>query len=144
MQVVILIFLPNMRGYKSLNKMKGLNSLIVLQYLARLYPIYSFCMQLNKMKLGELSKPDDPTKTKTRIGKYVDKIKSIPGRVPKLWVPAVVNFIMYIIVSHVSFYLLLFNFIRLLQYNLINTYLLTTSRHLLFGLNMHLHVDETN
>lgn len=119
MQVVILIFLPNMRGYKSLNKMKGLNSLIVLQYLARLYPIYSFCMQLNKMKLGELSKPDDPTKTKTRIDKYVDKIKSFPGRVPKLWVPGVVNFIMYIIASHVSFYLLLFTFFRLLQLILI-------------------------
>lgn len=116
MQVVILIFLPNMRGYNSLNKMKGLNSLIVLQYLARLHPIYSFCMQLNKMKLGELSKPDDPTKAKMPfIDKYVDRIKSFPVRVPKLWVPGVVNFIMYIIASHVSFYLLLFNFFCLLQ-----------------------------
>ncbi|KAL6145985.1 hypothetical protein ACLB2K_056668 [Fragaria x ananassa] len=39
-QVVVLSFLPNMRGFSSLKIMKFLNSLIVLQYLARAYPLY--------------------------------------------------------------------------------------------------------
>nr|XP_011466570.1 PREDICTED: cyclic nucleotide-gated ion channel 1-like isoform X2 [Fragaria vesca subsp. vesca] len=52
-QVVVLSFLPNMRGFGSLKIMKFLNSLIVLQYLARAYPLYRMCKAGN----GERKNP---------------------------------------------------------------------------------------
>ncbi|XP_068318420.1 cyclic nucleotide-gated ion channel 1-like [Pyrus communis] len=79
-QIVILIFLPKMTGSRSLNGMKFLNSLILLQYVARAYPIFKFCKNYNK-STRELS-------------------NNIAMR-KKIWIPGLLNFIMYILASHV-------------------------------------------
>ncbi|KAM1159482.1 hypothetical protein ACFX19_033219 [Malus domestica] len=79
-QIVILIFLPTTRNSKSLNIMKFLNSLFVLQYVARAYPMYRLCTVFNK-KARETSK---------QLAKY-----------KRIWIPGVLNFIMYILASHV-------------------------------------------
>ncbi|KAM1037863.1 hypothetical protein ACFX13_033359 [Malus domestica] len=79
-QIVILIFLPKMRGSRSLNGMKFLNLLILLQYVARACPIFTFCKNYNK-STRELS-------------------NNIAMR-KKIWIPGLLNFIMYILASHV-------------------------------------------
>ncbi|XP_048429603.1 cyclic nucleotide-gated ion channel 1-like [Pyrus x bretschneideri] len=79
-QIVILIFLPKMTGSRSLNGMKFLNSLILLQYVARAYPMFKFCKNYNK-STRELS-------------------NNIAMR-RKIWIPGLLNFIMYILASYV-------------------------------------------
>ncbi|KAM5560113.1 hypothetical protein ABKV19_021326 [Rosa sericea] len=55
-QVAILIFFPNMRGFNSLKTMMFLNSLIALQYIPRVYPIYVlFNEKINTEKFGKSS-----------------------------------------------------------------------------------------
>ncbi|CAN6581225.1 unnamed protein product [Malus baccata var. baccata] len=79
-QIIILIFLPTTRNSRSLNVMKFLNSLFVLQYVARAYPMYRLCTVFNK-KARETSK---------QLAKY-----------KRIWIPGVLNFILYILASHV-------------------------------------------
>ncbi|XP_068318430.1 cyclic nucleotide-gated ion channel 1-like [Pyrus communis] len=79
-QVVILIFLPKTRNSRSLNRMKFLNSLILLQYVPRAYPMYKICKHSNK---------------ETR-----ERSKELAGR-KQIWISGVLNFIMYILASHV-------------------------------------------
>ncbi|KAM5560139.1 hypothetical protein ABKV19_021343 [Rosa sericea] len=75
-QVVILVFLPNMRGSGSLTVMKFLNSLIFFQYLQRVYPIYRYCKNLNK--------------------EMHDKSSST-----RAWIPSLVNLLIYLLASYV-------------------------------------------
>ncbi|KAB2622144.1 cyclic nucleotide-gated ion channel 1-like [Pyrus ussuriensis x Pyrus communis] len=79
-QVVILIFLPKTRNSRSLNRMKFLNSLILLQYVPRAYPMYKICKHSNKV---------------TR-----EHSEELAGR-KQLWISGVLNIIMYILASHV-------------------------------------------
>ncbi|XP_048429691.1 cyclic nucleotide-gated ion channel 1-like [Pyrus x bretschneideri] len=79
-QVVILIFLPKTRNSRSLTRMKFLNSLILLQYVPRAYPLYRVCKDFNK----------DTRQRSTELAKE-----------KKLWIPGLSNFIMYILASHV-------------------------------------------
>ncbi|KAM1798641.1 hypothetical protein ACFX12_032691 [Malus domestica] len=79
-QIVILIFLPKMWNSRSLNRMKFLNSLVVLQYVARAYPTYIVCTNFNKIA----------RETSKQLAKY-----------KQIWIPGVLNFIIYIIASHV-------------------------------------------
>ncbi|KAM1352969.1 hypothetical protein TB2_032209 [Malus domestica] len=79
-QIVILIFLPTTRNSRSLNIMKFLNLLILLQYVPRAYPMYKLCTVFNK-KARETSK---------QLAKY-----------KQIWIPGVFNFFTYIYASHV-------------------------------------------
>ncbi|XP_048429612.1 cyclic nucleotide-gated ion channel 1-like [Pyrus x bretschneideri] len=79
-QIVILIFLPTTRNSRSLNRMKFLNSLILLQYVPRAYPMYRVCKDFNK---------------ETR-----ERSKELARR-RQIWIPGVLNFIMYFLASHV-------------------------------------------
>ncbi|XP_068318962.1 cyclic nucleotide-gated ion channel 1-like [Pyrus communis] len=79
-QVVILIFLPKTRNSRSLNRMKFLNSLILLQYVPRAYPMYKICKHSNK----------DTRECSTKL-----------ARRKQIWISGVLNFIMYILASHV-------------------------------------------
>ncbi|CAB4284496.1 unnamed protein product [Prunus armeniaca] len=79
-QVAILVFFPRLRASRAVNRMRIMNSLILLQYVPRIYPIYRHCKDLNKNKLDN----------------YIsDQIER------KTWVPGLLNFILYIISSHV-------------------------------------------
>ncbi|PRQ43252.1 putative potassium channel, voltage-dependent, EAG/ELK/ERG [Rosa chinensis] len=75
-QVVVLVFLPRMRSSGSLSIMKFLNSLILFQYLQRVYPIYRYCKNLNK-KIH---------------------LSSAPTRA---WIPSLFNILIYILASYV-------------------------------------------
>ncbi|XP_021803222.1 putative cyclic nucleotide-gated ion channel 15 [Prunus avium] len=83
-QIAILVFFPKLRASRALNRMRIMNSLILLQYVPRIYLIYRDCINLNKKKLDN----------------YISDIKR------KAWVPWLLNFILYILASHVSFYLM--------------------------------------
>lgn len=91
MQVVILKFLPNMRGSSSLKILKLLNSLIVLQYLTRVYPIFIFCREVNANNF--LSTSSDR------------KIVKIPTTVEWNRILIAFNFLWYLLASHVCYYL---------------------------------------
>ncbi|KAM3008165.1 hypothetical protein FF2_032335 [Malus domestica] len=79
-QIIILIFLLTTRDSRSLNIMKFLNSLILLQYVARASPMCKLCKKSNK-EAREYSK-------------LFNKQKEI-------WIPGALDFIMYILASHV-------------------------------------------
>ncbi|XP_048429599.1 cyclic nucleotide-gated ion channel 1-like [Pyrus x bretschneideri] len=86
-QVVILIFLPKTRNSRSLNIMKFLNSLILLQYVPRAYPMYEICKHSNK-------------EIRERIKETRERITELAWR-KQIWISGVLNFIMYILASHV-------------------------------------------
>ncbi|BBH03738.1 cyclic nucleotide gated channel 1 [Prunus dulcis] len=71
-QVALSIFLSKMRGSKSLKTMKFLNSLVLLQYVPRVLPIYLLCHEREK--------------THKKAG---------------IWVKSFLNFFLYILASHV-------------------------------------------
>nr|XP_011466558.1 PREDICTED: cyclic nucleotide-gated ion channel 1-like isoform X2 [Fragaria vesca subsp. vesca] len=75
-QVIVLVFLPRMRGSTSLSIMKFLNWLILFQYLQRVYPVYRYCRNLNK-KIH---------------------LSSTPTRA---WIPSLINILIYILASYV-------------------------------------------
>ncbi|XP_021833261.1 cyclic nucleotide-gated ion channel 1-like [Prunus avium] len=78
--MAILVFFPTLRASRAVNRMRIMNSLILLQYVPRIYPIYRYCKNLNKKKLdNDIS---DPLESKT-------------------WFPGLLNFILYILASHV-------------------------------------------
>nr|XP_011466566.1 PREDICTED: cyclic nucleotide-gated ion channel 1-like isoform X2 [Fragaria vesca subsp. vesca] len=52
-QVAIFYYLPKMRGSNSLKIMKFLNSLIVLQYVVRVYPLFVLCKNWNTWNIGD-------------------------------------------------------------------------------------------
>ncbi|KAK9912792.1 hypothetical protein M0R45_036633 [Rubus argutus] len=91
-QVVILFFLQNMRGSRSLKILKFLNSLILLQYLPRLYPIFKMCKQVNKDML-------DLFKNKIARRQATSNQQS-HIKMPK-WFGIAVNIVGYILASHV-------------------------------------------
>ncbi|PRQ32954.1 hypothetical protein RchiOBHm_Chr5g0052111 [Rosa chinensis] len=86
-QVAILIFFPNMRGSNSLKTMTFLNSLIVLQYLPRVYPIYVLFNEIINTQTIGYRRDRNP------------KWSSIV--VDSKWSSIVVNMIGYIIASHI-------------------------------------------
>lgn len=88
MQVIILGFLPKMRGYRSLSMIKFLNSLILLQYLPRVYPIYRWCKSFNK-------------KTRDQTTQIIVPDEHILPWLNYDWAPILVNFFLYIIASYV-------------------------------------------
>ncbi|XP_062004722.1 cyclic nucleotide-gated ion channel 1-like [Rosa rugosa] len=73
---VVLVFLPRMRGSGSLIIVKFLNSLILFQYLVRVYPIYRYCKNLNK---------------KINLSRTLERA----------WIPSLVNILIYILASYV-------------------------------------------
>ena len=113
LQVVILIFLPKMRDLRSLKIMKFLNSLILLQFLSRFYPIFKMCMRVNKDMVGLFKK-----KTKDMLDD-----KKLPIRIPK-WFGIAVNIHGYILASHVCFYLIVIYFNCSIKFTLIYIYML--------------------
>ncbi|XP_021833259.1 cyclic nucleotide-gated ion channel 1-like isoform X2 [Prunus avium] len=78
-QMAILVFFPMLRASRAVNRMRIMNSLILLQYVPRIYPIYRDCKNLNKKKLDN----------------YISDLER------KTWVPGLLNFILYILASHV-------------------------------------------
>ncbi|BFG36173.1 hypothetical protein CerSpe_224470 [Prunus speciosa] len=79
-QIAIWVLFPKLRASRALNRMRIMNSLILLQYVPRIYPIYRHCKDLNKTKLdNDIS--DHLIRGKTRV--------------------ALLNFIIYILASHV-------------------------------------------
>ncbi|XP_024187979.1 cyclic nucleotide-gated ion channel 1-like [Rosa chinensis] len=52
-QVAILIFLPKMRGSNSVKTMTFFNSIIVLQYLPRGYPLYLLCKNISMLNIDD-------------------------------------------------------------------------------------------
>ncbi|KAK9912786.1 hypothetical protein M0R45_036628 [Rubus argutus] len=93
-QVVILIFLPKMRGLSSLKIMKFLNSLILLQY------CHDF-IQSSKCvcKLTRICLPCSKKKPKDTLND-----KKLPTNIPK-WFGIAINIVGYILASHVNAYL---------------------------------------
>ncbi|KAK9912778.1 hypothetical protein M0R45_036620 [Rubus argutus] len=83
-QVVILTFLPKMRGLKSLKIMKFLSALILLQYLPRLYPFFKMCKRVNNYMI-------DFFKTKNK-----ERLMELPK-----WFGIAINIVGYILASHV-------------------------------------------
>ncbi|PQQ06856.1 hypothetical protein Pyn_32983 [Prunus yedoensis var. nudiflora] len=81
-QMAILVFFPMLRASRAVNRMRIMNSLILLQYVPRIYPIYRHCRNLNKTKLDN------------DISDHL-----IRG---KTWVPGLLNFILYILASHAT------------------------------------------
>ncbi|ONI03390.1 hypothetical protein PRUPE_6G254400 [Prunus persica] len=79
-QMAILVFFPTLRASRAVNRMRIMNSLILLQYVPRIYPIYRHCKDLNKNKLDNC------------ISDQIER---------KTWVPGLLNFILYILASYV-------------------------------------------
>ncbi|XP_062017555.1 cyclic nucleotide-gated ion channel 1-like isoform X2 [Rosa rugosa] len=86
-QVAILIFFPNMRGSNSLKIMTFLNSLVALQYLLRVYPIY--------VLFNEIINTENICDRRDRNPKWLSIV------VHSKWLSIVVNMIGYIIASHI-------------------------------------------
>lgn len=105
MQVVILKFLPNMRGSSSLKILKLLNSLIVLQYLTRVYPIFIFCREVNANNFLSTSSDRKIVKIRTTVE----------------WNRILIafNFLWYLLASHVCYYLTTIYFNRAINYFII-------------------------
>ncbi|XP_034219099.1 cyclic nucleotide-gated ion channel 1-like [Prunus dulcis] len=79
-QIAILVFFPTLRASRALNRMRVMNSLILLQFVPRIYPIYKYCKILNTKKLDN----------------YISDLEH------KTWIPGFLNFILYILASHFS------------------------------------------
>ncbi|PQQ06858.1 cyclic nucleotide-gated ion channel 1-like [Prunus yedoensis var. nudiflora] len=101
-QIAILVFFPTLRASRALNRMRIMNSLILLQYVPRIYPIYIWCKDLNDghRKYFHLN---DRRRKYFNEEEYLRIVLSfISKQEHKRWVPGLFNFILYILASHFS------------------------------------------
>ncbi|BFG36176.1 hypothetical protein CerSpe_224500 [Prunus speciosa] len=90
-QIAILVFFPTLRALRALNRMRIMNSLILLQYVPRIYPIYRHCKDINDRHRKYFHEEESIRIVLSYISKQEHK----------RWVPGLFNFILYILASHV-------------------------------------------